>query len=985
MLFLPYTPISRGMEGEPTKTHLYDLDWLVDLLETDTESGLNETEVRERRQKFGKNAVKEKKRVSPAVKFLRQFANILIVILLFTAVICFFIPGHRLDGVVILVVVVINALFGFWTEYKAEKALETLKELSEPTCTVIRSGEKEEISSAELVPGDVVLLRPGMKIPADARLILGGKLEVDEAHLTGESIPVKKRAVNIRHKVPLAERVNMVYMGTTVTNGSGRAIVTSTGMRTEVGNIAGMVAEEEDKEQTHLQKRLDALGKKIGAFAVLIAASIFVWGIMSNPNNWLTPALTGVSLAVAVIPEGLPVVVAVTLTFGMLLMARKNAIMRRLASVETLGSTTVICTDKTGTLTRNEMTVRRIVAGTGDSYRVTGAGYNPMGRFIGTGKRKGEVRVPSEPGLSAVVIASTLANNARLVKDKDIWFVLGDPTEGALTTLGRKAKMDDKNLGTYFNRMGEVVFDEERMMMSTIHIYSPKNKPEGNMRDPSKIIDRIARDIDIDDDSLVLFSKGAPGSIMAKCRYVYEKGQVKKMSAFDKRVITNQNKELARDSLRVLAVACRVIPEELRHDIIDDIRTDKTLDDKRLKKETESDLIFLGLVGMMDPPRAQVKGAVANAQRAGIRIVMITGDQMGTAKAIGRELRILKPGDRVIAGQELDRMSDKEFFEVVESVSIYSRATPAHKLRIVKALKSHGEVVGMTGDGVNDAPALTAADVGIAMGKSGTDVAKESSEMILADDNFATIIGAVKEGRKLYSNIKKFVKYQISSNVGAIFLIVGATLIGLPIPLFPVQILWINLLMDGPPAISLGFEPSAKGIMNNPPRKKDDPVLSRNVISSIILIGIVWAVCSITLYYYGMMTAAPGVDALTRARTLAFTGFVIFQLIHVLNCRSQTLSLFELRPFSNRWLMYSIAGLVLAQVAIVYIPFAQAAFHTTSITAVDWAVIVAISLSALVVEEFRKILVRDKSESTGETSTGKKTLDSAGTSNALRQ
>ncbi len=928
-----------------TKLHLGNLEDLTRLLRTDPKNGLTQQEAEKRLEEEGLNILEEKEKKSHLRKFLEQFADVLIIILIVTAFLSCFIPGHRYDGIFIFAVVVMNAIFGFWTEYKAEKTLETLKELSTPKSRVVRDGREKELFSSNLVPGDLIKMGPGTKIPADARLIWCEKFHVDESHLTGESIPVKKEPKNLRHQVPLAERVNMVYMGTTTTEGLAKAIVTSTGMSTELGQIAGMVAQEEEK-QTPLQKNLDQLGKRIGLFAGVVAVAIFFLGIIRYPGDWVNPLLTSVSLAVAVIPEGLPVVVALTLSIGMLIMARKKSIVKRLSSVETLGSTNVICTDKTGTLTKNEMTVREVVTSSLDPYSIKGIGYEPIGEIKTRGK---EVVVWEDKNLFYLLAASGLCTNASLVKKENNWMVVGDPTEGALVSAARKGGISKKWLEEIFPRFGEIVFDEERMRMSTLHIMSPKKvgkKHQELRRD-------MISDLGMKENDMVAFVKGAPGRVIDKCSRLYRNGKIMEMDEKERERIYHKNHELADQALRVLAIAYRIVPEEYRDAVYEDARDDKTVDSSRLKDGVEEDLVFLGLLGMMDPPRNGVKKAVAAAQRAGIRVVMITGDQANTAKAIGRELNILEAEDMVLKGEELEKMGDKEYMEVVDKVSVYARVSPAHKLRIVKALRAKGEVVGMTGDGVNDAPALTAADIGIAMGKSGTDVAKDAGEMILADDNFTTIVGAIEEGRKIFSNIKKFVKYQISTNIGAIILIVTATILGLQVPLFPIQILWINILMDGPPAVSLGLEKVASDVMDKPPRKKEEPILSLSMFVSILAIGSVMAFGTLYLYYYGLRTS------LDYARTITFTVFVFFQLINVFNCRSEDKSVMQLKFTGNRMLLGSVIVLSLAQLVLIYSPIGALGFHTVPLRLMDWGLIISIALSVFVFEELRKLYTRE--------------------------
>ncbi|MEM2109903.1 MAG: HAD-IC family P-type ATPase, partial [Candidatus Odinarchaeota archaeon] len=736
-------------------------------------TGLSKEEAKKRLLEYGTNELQRLKRKSKIKLFIEQFKNVLIIILLVAALISV-ILGEILDAAVIGVIVVLNAVIGFIQEYKAEKAIEALKEMAAPQTIVIRDGKETPIPAKELVPGDIILIDTGDRLPADVRLIEASGLKIDESSLTGESTPVKKNIEPIKNGlVTLAERANMGFSGTVVTSGYGKGIVTATGMSTEIGQIATMIQEEEDKE-TPLQRKLDTLGKKIGQIVIVLCVIVFIAGFLRG-IPFIEIFLASVGLAVAAIPEGLPAIVTMGLALGIQRMAKRNAIIRKLPAVETLGSANAICSDKTGTLTKNEMTVRRIhLAST--SFEITGQGYAPRGEFLNKGEK---IDPLSHEDLKLLITIGALCNNSTLSFDaqKNRWFITGDPTSGALIVLAEKAGLRQSELVKQYKRIAEIPFDSERKRIVTLH----ENPGEGR----------------------ILFVSGAPDVLLELSGYYLDNGQVKKLDEDKKRMFLKLNDEMAAAALRVIALAYKKMDAEKV--IVEDPNVDRGL-------------VFAGLVGMMDPPRAEVKDAIKLASKAGIKTIMITGDHQNTAAAIARELGILGEGDIVLTGKQLDEMSIDELEKIVDKVKVYARVSPKHKMQIVKALKRRGSILAMTGDGVNDAPALKSSDIGVSMGIAGTDVAKEASDMVLADDNFSTIVAAVEEGRMVYDNIKKVVKYLISTNFGEILTIFVGIIIGLPLPILALQILWINLVTDGLPALALGVEPAEGDLMMRKPR-----------------------------------------------------------------------------------------------------------------------------------------------------------------------
>ncbi|NYZ78126.1 HAD-IC family P-type ATPase, partial [Candidatus Micrarchaeota archaeon] len=764
-----------------------------------SERGLSEEEARARLAQYGANALREKKRQSALMLFLGEFTDLLIVILIIAAVISGFL-GEWLDAYAILAVVVLNGIIGFAQEYKAEKALEALKKMIAPKARVVRAGVELRVDARDLVPGDVLVLEEGDKVTADCRLFEVVSLEADEAALTGESMPTKKNAlIAVGEKQPVNEQANMLFLGTIVTRGRGKAVVVATGMSTELGKIAEMVSGSQD-EETPLQKKLAALGKQLGIGALVIVALVFFAGLLRGFEA-LEIFMISVSLAVAAIPEGLPAVVTISLAIGVQRMAKKNAIIRKLPAVETLGAATVICTDKTGTLTKNELTVRKLFVD--DQFvSVTGEGYGLHGDFVEAGGSGKKISPLKNKELFELLQSSVLCNNSNLVFDAggSKASIVGDPTEACLLVLAEKAGLDYKELREEYAFVSEIPFDSTRKMMTVTRIVA------GGKRKA--------------------FVKGAPEMLLENSVRILKNGVEEKLSEAEKKKILEANRLMASNALRVLGFAYRILGEK----------------ESPESGEVEKNLVFVGLAGMMDPPRPEVRQAVNACKTAGIRVVMITGDNPDTARAVARELGLLgQDGSRIVTGAELNDFTEAQLRELVKDVVVYARVSPEHKLRIVDALKARGEIVAMTGDGVNDAPAIKKADIGIAMGITGTDVAKEASDMVVVDDNFASIEHAVEEGRVIYDNILKAVRFLVSCNIGELLAIFFAIIGGLKSPLTPIQILWMNIVTDSPPALALAMEPKDPDVMRRPPRSTSEKILTRESFSGMFLVGLLVA------------------------------------------------------------------------------------------------------------------------------------------------
>ncbi|MFA5143228.1 MAG: cation-translocating P-type ATPase [Candidatus Omnitrophota bacterium] len=879
-------------------------------LGTSLTKGLSSGDAQERLKKTGPNILKEEKGPTPLGIFLAQFRDFIIWVLIVAAVVSGFLK-EWLDAFAIIGVVILNSILGFIQEYRAEKALAALKKLSSPVSKVIRAGSRESIKSSELVPGDLIELEAGDYISADGRVVWAtSNFSVQEASLTGESNPVMKTIHALQEKeLPVADRANMVYAGTSVASGKARALVTCTGMLTELGKIAGMI-QDIGRESTPLQKKLEEFGKWIVYLCFVLVGLVFALEWLRG-GKLVDTFLTAVSLAVAAIPEGLPAVVTIALAIGVQKMVKRHALIRKLPSVETLGCATVICSDKTGTLTKNEMTVQAVYAG-GRLFRVTGIGYAPSGDFL---EGNNKIEPHNYPELDKALTAGVLCNGAELKSSENVFRIVGDPTEGAILTAAAKAGHLKEALEKKFPFIEEIPFDSERKRMTMVRADGTKT---------------------------VAFVKGAPDVLLSTCSRIEAKGAARDIGKDDISRILKVNDELAGEAMRVLAVAYRDIGEPL---------------DGYEAAAVERDLVFIGLVAMIDPPRAEIKAAVAECKEAGIKTVMITGDHKNTAIAIAREIGFFQEGALAFTGEELDRLSDSSLDGLVEQASVYARVSPEHKLRIVRAWRKKNEIVAMTGDGVNDAPAVKEADIGVAMGMTGTDVTKEVSDMVITDDNFASIVSAVEEGRGIYDNIKKSVHYLLSCNAGEILVMLVASLAGLPVPLLPIQILWVNVVTDSLPALALGVDPVDPNIMKHPPRKPTEPVITRKMAYQMLIQGAFIALCSLAAFCFVMFIER---GSLERARTAAFIVLACAQLFHSFNCRSMTKSIFKLGFFSNSKLVFANFISFLLQMGVVYIPFLRTAFKTEALGLLEWMVVVTISSFPLWAMEGVKMIAGKK-------------------------
>jgi Ca2+-transporting ATPase len=929
-------PTSARKAPDASIAYGQEVDDVIKALKSDAGVGLTDEDVRSRLERYGRNELTAEKPASAWRRFLGQFQNVLVIVLLLATTISAALWAIERDAalpyeaIAIFAVVLLNAAMGYVQESRAQAAVAALRAMSAADATVLRDGERQSIPAADIVPGDIILIEEGDTIPADARVIESAALQTAEAALTGESLPVMKDAAPIAGEVALGDRHNMVFSGTAATYGHGIAVVTTTGMQSEMGRIAALLKETAD-EATPLQRELDRTGKVLGLVVVAIALVMIVTIILvedvEGASALFDVLILGVALAVAAVPEGLPAVVTAVLSIGVQRMARRNAIVRHLAAVETLGSASVIASDKTGTLTKNEMTVRVVVTASG---RVTfeGSGYAPSGlvRHDGDGPIDGLLRAELERALAV----ADRANNADVHERDGRWTVQGDPTEGALLVAARKAGVSSK-LAEQLPRVGEVPFSSERKLMSTVH------------RDAGQ------------PDHGIVFTKGAPDVLLARCNREMVGDERRPLTAARRAEILQTNDALAGQALRTIGVAGRWLTSEA-------FAEHQAHPDERL----EHDLVFAGLIGMIDPPRPEAKGAVARARRAGIRPLMITGDHPRTAAVIAQELGISSDG-RTITGAELEKLTSEASARAVADVSVYARVNPEHKLRIIDALRRGGAIVAMTGDGVNDAPALKRADIGIAMGITGTDVSKEAADMVLADDNFASIVAAIEEGRAIFANVRKFLRYLLSSNIGEVltmfFGVLLAGQIGLDVggdavvlPLLATQILWINLVTDGPPALALGVDPANEELMDQPPRPAGERVITRRMWRGIAFVGIIMAAG--TLFVLDASLPGGFVDGsgdLRYAQTMAFTTLMLFQIFNVFNARSDERSAFS-HLFTNAWLWAAIGGSVALQALVVYLPFLQRAFGTTGLSAGDWLFSTAVASSVLWLREASKLM-----------------------------
>jgi Ca2+-transporting ATPase len=865
-------------------------------------SGLSQNEAVERTTKYGPNEIQAAHRVSPWEILFEQFKNVLILILLGATAISFFL-GHGVESIVIAVIVLFAVGLGFVQEYRAERAIEALRKMAAPTATVLRDGKEVKIPAREVVPGDVVILHTGDRIPADGRLIESINLQIEEAALTGESVPVEKHTDALHSdEMPVGDRKNMVYAGTAATYGRGRALIVATGMQSEFGKIAQLLQTVETGK-TPLQQNLDKVGSVLARAAFVVVAIIVALGLLRG-QPFIEMLIFGIALAVAVVPEALPAVVTISLAIGVQKMVKRHALIRRLPAVETLGSTSVICSDKTGTLTKDEMTVRKIYVA-GQVFDVSGSGYAPVGEFSVNGGAKAE---PSHE-VKQLLSAATLASDARLVQSledgvENDWDIKGDPTEGALVVAAAKAGIKKEALDESYPRMQEIPFTSESKRMTTLHQMEK---------------------------GVVAYTKGAPEIILDNCDSILTESGVKKLDDATRKQVIETGQSFASNALRVLGIASK---------------PDAVLE------SAQTGMTFLGLTGMIDPPRPEAKEAIAICETAGIRPVMITGDHPLTAQAVARELGLLKNG-RVVTGAELDDISDEDFKREVETIDVYARVSPAHKLRVVTALQANEHIVAMTGDGVNDAPALKKADIGIAMGITGTDVTKEAAAMTLTDDNFASIVAAVEEGRGVFGNIKKYLMYLLSSNIGEIGLMAGSALLGLPLPLTAVQILYVNLATDGLPALALAVDPAEKDLMKRKPRNQRTGIFTRPVIALMLAGGIWSTIINLGLFIWAMNSGRSQEEAMT----MTFVSLVLVQFFKAYNFRSDRHSVFN-RPFENKWLNTAIIWEAVLLLAIVYIPALHEPFNTFSLPLIDWAIIGVLSLTISPVLEFVKWMER---------------------------
>lgn len=878
-------------------------------LKVQSDEGLSESEVRDRQTSYGLNQLPTAKSESAWIRFVAQFTDLLIGILVVAAIIAG-LMGEWSNSVAILAIVVLNGVLGFIQEEKASRALSALRALSLPMAKVLRSGHLTSVLAKQLVPGDIIELEAGDSVPADARLIQSFSFSAQEASLTGESVPVNKIASSrLSNGTPLGDRENSVFLGTVATSGKAIAVVVATGAQTELGKIAGMLGQVE-RTPTPLQRRLTELGRVLVVVCLILVAIVF--GIQYlRGGSLLETLLVAVSLAVAAVPEGMPAVVTIALALGLQRMVKQNALIRKLPSVETLGAVTVICSDKTGTMTRNQMTVREICVGD-DRFHVGGSGYDPVGNIELVPETRSANhqlirRIEDSPGLIKLLTVAHVCNNAKLVQENSSssWQIIGDPTEGALIVVAKKSGIDFPSQERVV--IDEIPFDSDRKVMSVV------------VQEGAEIL---------------MYSKGAPEVLLEKCSTEFRNGSVVDLTPDRRQVIQDQNGQLANRALRVLAFAYR---SETPHSD---------------GKHREESLTFLGVVGMIDPPREEVKRAIEECNSAGILPLMITGDHPATAQAIGQELGLANSESRTVTGVELDAMSEDELDSIVENTTIYARVSASHKLRVVKAWKRRGQVVAMTGDGVNDAPAVQAADIGVAMGVSGVDVTKEAADMVLTDDNFASIVSAVREGRGIFDNIQKFIHYLLSCNAGEVLLMFFAALLGLPLPLIAIQILWINLVTDGLPALALALEPPEPDIMKRKPRPAKEPVITAQGGILILYHGVLIACVALFGFWWVYDSE---LDNLDQARSVAFAVTAFSQLAFALVCRSHRYTLPQLGVLTNRWLFLAFLGSGLLQLAVLHLPMTQQLFSVVAISPGTWGVVFLLSLIPATAIELAKI------------------------------
>ncbi len=921
-------------------------------LETDFEQGLPPEEAARRLEAYGRNELREQPRPGFLQRLLGQFKDIVVILLIFAALVSALL-GEWPEAIAIMLIVVLNAVLGVVQEGRAEAALAALKKMSAPEARVLRGGKVVDIPEAEVVPGDVVLIEAGSYIPADMRLVETANMQIEEASLTGESVPANKDAkLDLEPDASLGDRKNMAYKSTTSTYGRGKGIVTSTGMETEIGKIAEMIQAVEE-ESTPLQMRLDELGRWLVYFALVMVGIVFViqfsrvlgehaveqglslrqyFGTLFDGMHPAEMAamrdagieafLTAVALAVAAVPEGLPAIVTINLALGMREMIKRNALIRRLPAVETLGSASIICSDKTGTLTQNEMTVVEVYVPE-KTIKISGRGYAPYGTFS---EADTDVEPTDMPDVYHLLRGGLLASDALLEEDKNdnvdpVFRIVGDPTEGALVVAAAKAGMGRKSIETSYPRINELPFDSIRKRMSTLH-----TTPEGDV---------------------ILFAKGAPDIMLDLCASVQDNDEIRPLTDEMKQHIRDINSEMASKALRVLAVAQRIYPGEPEGLTVEN---------------DEKDLTFVGLLGMIDPARPAVKPAIARARSAGIKTVMVTGDYPDTARAIAAEIGLLHAHGQVVTGKQLQAMSDPDLRKIVHDVDVFARVSPEHKVRIVDAFRQEGDVVAMTGDGVNDAPALKRASIGVAMGITGTDVSKETADMVLTDDNYVSIVNAVEQGRIIYDNIRKFVAFLLTSNMSEIMVILIASLLGAPSPLTAIQLLWLNLITDGAPALALGVEPADPDVMDRPPRPPEEPIIDRVlginlVVQTIFKTGVTLAAYFLTLN--GTIDFGSNVEPLLAARTMAFTVLSFTELARAYSARSEVFSIFKIGIFSNKYMQYAVGVSILLLLMVIYVPFFNPIFDTSPIDLAHWGIIIPLVFLPAVAAEITKMFTRN--------------------------
>lgn len=921
----------------------YDVTWhalsreqVLEKLDSGLDKGLSTQEAANRQEKYGPNQLAEGKKTTFWQMVYAQLNNFVIIMLMVAAVISA-IVGEPVDSAAIVAIVVLNTIMGVIQESRAQDELEALKKMASPEAQVLRDGHRVSVPARELVPGDIVFLETGNYVPADVRLIEAVNLKIEEAALTGESVPVEKNAASVLDTdATLGDRKNTAFSGTVVTYGRGKGIVVSTGMNTQIGLIATMLQSVED-EETPLQKRLDQLGKTLGWATIVISGLVFLSGLIEG-GNILDMFMVAVSLAIAAVPEGLPAVVTISLALGMREMVKKHALIRRLSSVETLGSATVICSDKTGTLTQNAMTVTRVWVD-GKALGVTGSGYAPAGDFVDADQK---VDIHNFPGISTALWVGTLNNDAQLEKTQEdgneFYRIIGDPTEGSILVAAAKAGAQAEDLNNAYPREGEVPFDSDRKRMVTVH---EVKKPKDN--DLSPFNGKEAKQ------SYVIAVKGAPDVVLKLCNRVQKMDNtVADLDEKKRKEVLAANDSMTKDALRVLGMAYRVV--SAKPDQVD-------------SETLEKDLIFAGLVGMIDPAREEVKPALLKAIGAGIRTIMITGDYPNTAKAIAESIGLLRPGHKVKTGADVDAMSDAQLKEEVDEIDVFARVSPEHKMRIVNALRSNDHVVAMTGDGVNDAPAIKASDIGVAMGITGTDVAKETADMVLTDDNYASIVSAVEQGRIIYSNIRKFVYFLISCNMAEImiiflptmfgkFLFPKAAALGLLSPLEPIQLLWLNLVTDGAPALALGTEKGDPDIMDQKPRPPKEPIINRFMLLGVIVQTIAIAATTLIAFNVGLNQPDP-----RYAETLAFATLVFSELIRAYTARSERYPLLKIGVFSSKWMNLAVLGSGALMMLVLYVPFLQRIFNTVPLGWEEWRLIIPLFLIPSIAAEAVKYIV----------------------------